>query len=91
MMSALCETHIDDVITLCFLVLKCLYQFSCSSYQNQGSPSTIKLLLPTLPNILQLIENSVVNLMLNVSIDSRQKCSRILFTSATNSNFYNEV
>ena len=40
-MSSLYETHIGDVITLCFLVLKCLHQFSCSSYQKQGSPSTI--------------------------------------------------
>ena len=35
------ETYICDVITLCFLVLKCLHQFSCSSYQKQGLPSTI--------------------------------------------------
>ena len=35
------ETDISDVITLCFLVLKFLHQFSCSSYQKQGSPSTI--------------------------------------------------
>ena len=33
---------IGDVITLCFLVLKCLHQFTCSSYQKQGSPSMIK-------------------------------------------------
>ena len=30
-----------EIITFCFLVLKCLHQFSCSSYQKQGSPSTI--------------------------------------------------
>ena len=40
-MSLLYETHIGDVITLCFLVLKCFHQFSCSSHQKQGSPSTI--------------------------------------------------
>ena len=32
---------VTDVINLCFLVLKCLHQFSCSSCQKQGSPSTI--------------------------------------------------
>ena len=30
-MSSVYETHIGDVITLYFLVLKCLQQFSCSS------------------------------------------------------------
>ena len=40
-MSSLYETHICDVITLSFLVLKCLHQFCCSSPQKQGSPSTI--------------------------------------------------
>ena len=40
-MSLPYETHIGDLITLCFLVLKCLHQFSCSSYQKQGSPSII--------------------------------------------------
>ena len=40
-MSSLYETPIGDVMTLWFLVLKCLHQFSCSSYQKQGSPSTI--------------------------------------------------
>ena len=40
-MSSLYETPIGDVITLYFLVLKCLHQFSCSSHQKQGSPSTI--------------------------------------------------
>ena len=39
-MSSLKETHIGDVITLCFLVLKCLHQFSNSFYQKQGLPST---------------------------------------------------
>ena len=32
---------ICDIITFCFMVLKCLYKFSCSSYQNQSSPSMI--------------------------------------------------
>ena len=41
------ETHIGDVITLCFLVLKYLHQFCCSSYQKQGSPSTIRLFQPS--------------------------------------------
>ena len=40
-MSSLYEIDIGDLITLCFLVLKCLHQFSCNSYQKQGSPSTI--------------------------------------------------
>ena len=40
-MSSLYETPIGDVITLYFLILKCLHQFSCSSRQKQGSPSTI--------------------------------------------------
>ena len=40
-MSSLYEIHIGDVITLCFLVLKCLHQFSCSSCQKKGSPSMI--------------------------------------------------
>ena len=34
-------TDIGYVITLCFLVLKCLHQFSCRSYQSHGSLSTI--------------------------------------------------
>ena len=40
-MSSLYETPIGGVITLYFLVLKCFHQFSCSSHQKQGSPSTI--------------------------------------------------
>ena len=35
------EIVITDVITFCFLILKCLHQFSCDSCQKQGSPSTI--------------------------------------------------
>ena len=35
-MSSLYERHIADVITLWFLVLKCLHQFSCSSHQKQA-------------------------------------------------------
>ena len=44
-MSSLYDIHIGDVIILCFLVLKCLHQFSCSSYQEQGLPSTINQVL----------------------------------------------
>ena len=39
---------IGDVITLYFLVLKRLHQFSCSSHQKQGSPSTINVKSPSL-------------------------------------------
>ena len=35
-MSSLYETHIGDVIILCFLVLKHLQEFSCSSHQNKA-------------------------------------------------------
>ena len=41
LMSSLYETHIGDVIALCFLVLMSVHQFSCSSHQKQGSLSTI--------------------------------------------------
>ena len=56
-MSSLYETPIGDVITLYFLVLKCLHQFSCSSHQKQGSPNTInifRLLLTENFGILQM-------------------------------------
>ena len=33
--------HMPDVITFCFLVLKCLQQFFCSSYKKLGLPSII--------------------------------------------------
>ena len=44
-MSSFYETPIGDVITLYFLVLKCLHQFSCSSYQKH---LLINLLFPFL-------------------------------------------
>ena len=62
-MSSLHETCIGDVITLCFLVLKCLHQFSCSSYKNKARQ------VPSLYNSINLPLGPFVAILLTVSSD----------------------